>query len=169
MRKASRMCCSRLLEKPACACHSGSWGSCGGWHLVFCLIFDPLAHSGGRGPQEGSTPSHPAQSRVHTELRPGCSELCPDGSWKPPGMDLVQPFRDTSSTESLPESEVVSSGLRDVVHVSAMNLPNCFQSSCRIWHSQAWVQQLPLFLHITRIRALVFAENFAISHPTPIL
>lgn len=139
MRKASRMWYSCLLEKkPEYVCHSGSWGSHGVWHLIFHLILDPLVHLDGKGPQEGSAWSRPAQSRINTKLRPGCSELCPNRSWKPPRIDLVQPFRDTSNTESLSESEVISSGLRDMVCVSAMNPSNCFHSSCHIWHSQVW-------------------------------
>lgn len=93
--------------------------------------------------------------------------MCPNRAWKPPRMDLVQPFRDNSSTESLPESVAVSSCLRDMVHVSAMKLSNCFQSSHHIWHSQAWNSSSHCFF-ISHAFMLLFLLR-TLVFPTPCL
>ena len=81
----------------------------------------------------------------------------------------MQPFGDTSSIESLPESEVViftfeRHGAR-VCH-EPFNLLSELMSHLAFPGVR---QQLPSFLHITCVHALVFAENFDISHPTPVL
>lgn len=61
------MCCRFPLEKPGCMLF---WklGLLWGWCLMFHFIVAPSAHWGGRGPLEGSAPSHPAQSGVNVSL-----------------------------------------------------------------------------------------------------
>lgn len=104
------MCCRFPLEKPVCMLF---WklGLLWGWCLMFHFIVALSAHWSGKRPLEGSAPSHPAQSRVNVSL----DQAFPIQVLKikkSSRMEFLQPSRDTCSITSLPESSVISPGLR---------------------------------------------------------
>lgn len=104
------MCCRFPLEKPVCMLF---WklGLLWGWCLMFHFIVALSAHWSGKRPLEGSAPSHPAQSRVSVSL----DQAFPIQVLKikkSSRMEFLQPSRDTCSITSLPESSVISPGLR---------------------------------------------------------
>lgn len=117
------MCCRFPLEKPGCMLF---WklGLLWGWCLMFHFIVAPSAHWGGKGPLEGSAPSHPAQSRVDVSLDQAFPiQVLKKNKKKSPRMEFLQPSRDTCSITSLPESYLQ---VWDTLRASSMNLLSHF-------------------------------------------
>lgn len=166
LRRASRMHCSCLLEKPTCACHSGSWGSCGGVALDISFNPGPIRLLGWEGTSGGvcaiSFCSKEGQHWAQTRLLRALSSQ---------GLKTSEDGPCTTFQRYLWHREPprVRSGLRDVVHVSATDLSDCFESSCHICHSQAWGSSSHCFFISHAFMLLFLPRTFGISHPTSIL